>query len=211
MSRPEIGVEHLHAFRVLKLLRDPKADDREIEEMIGRDVGLAYKLLRMVNSSAVGGRDIWSIGHALRVLGRTQVVRWLSVLLVSDAGGGGVRGELTNLALIRARMCERFAEIAGVPKASGSLFLVGLLSVLDQLLEVPMRVVCDTMDLAPDLRNALLHRTDFYGSVLGLVDAFVSGRWAEVDDVAMALVIEPVALQPLYLDALEWVASHQEP
>ena len=106
-------------------------------------------------------------------------------------------------------MCERFAEIAGVPKASGSLFLVGLLSVLDQLLEVPMRVVCDTMDLAPDLRNALLNRTDFFGSVLRLVDAYVSGRWAEVDDVAMALVIEPVALQPLYVDALEWASSHR--
>lgn len=209
LSRAEIGVEHLQAFRVLKLLRDPNGDDREIEEMIGRDVGLSYKLLRMVNSSAVGARDIWSIGHALRVLGRSQVARWLSVLLVSDTGTVGVRAELTHVALVRARMCERLADIAGVPKASGSLFLVGLLSVLDQLLEVPMSVLCDSMDLAPDLRNALLHRTDFFGSVLRGVEAYVSGRWAEVEEVAGTLGIKAAALQPLYLDALEWATSHR--
>ena len=48
------------------------------------DVALSYKLLRMVNSAAMGGRDIWSIGHALRLLGRAQIARWLGILLVTD-------------------------------------------------------------------------------------------------------------------------------
>lgn len=209
LSRREVSVEHLQAFRVLKLLRDPKSDDREIEELIGRDVGLSYKLLRMVNSSAIGGRDIWSIGHALRVLGRSQVARWVSVLLVTDTGTTGVRAELTHLALVRARMCERLAEPVGVPKAAGSLFLVGLLSVLDQLLEVPMRVLCDSMDLAPDLRNALVDRSEFFGAVLRLVESYVAGQWTDVDSLARSFGIEPPALHPVYLDALQWATSHR--
>ena len=101
--------------------------------MLRRDVALSYKLLRMVNSAAIGGRDIWSIGHALRLLGRDQVARWLGLLLVTDGAKDGVRAELMNLALVRARMCELLADASGVPRARGPLFLVGMLSVLDQL------------------------------------------------------------------------------
>jgi len=209
LSHREIGVAHLLAFRVLKLLRDPRADDREIEAMIQSDVGLSYKLLRMVNSAAMGGRDLWSIGHALRLLGREQVARWLSVLLVSDAGTDGVRAELTHLALVRARMCEQLAGLAGVPRAGGSLFLVGMLSVLDQLLEMPMAALCDTVDIAPDLRSALLHRADFLGAALRLVESYVDGQWAEVQTVATTLGVAAAALQPLYLEALEWATSQQ--
>lgn len=207
LSRRDIGMKHLQAFRVLKLLRDATADDRDIEALIQADVGLAYKLLRMVNTAAVGGRDIWSIGHAIRILGREQLARWLSVLLVTDAGATGVRAELTNLAVVRARMCEGVASLTGVPRAGGSLFLVGLLSVLDQLLEVPMDVLCDTMDLAPDLRNALLHRTDFFGVTLRLIEDYVSGRWVDIDSLAGTVGIASPALQPLYLDALQWSAA----
>ena len=110
-------------FRVLKLVRDPNAGDQEIEELIQRDVGLSVKLLRIVNSASVGGREIWSIGHALRLLGREQVGRWLTVLLVSDGASDGVRAELTQLALLRARMCELLAEEVGLRQARGPLFL----------------------------------------------------------------------------------------
>ena len=206
-ARKEIGVEHLQAFRVLKLLRDPKSDDREIEAKIQSEVGLSYKLLRMVSSAAVGGREIWSIGHALRVLGREQVARWLSVLLVSETGDAGVRAELMQLALVRARMCEGLADLAGVSRARGSLFLVGLVSVLDQLLEVPMPTLCDAMDLAPDLRKALLQRADFFGSGLHLVEAYVAGQWSDVESLAPTLSVAPAALQPLYLEALQWATS----
>jgi len=205
--RRDVGVDQLRAFRVLRLLRDPKSEDRDIEALVQGDVGLAYKLLRMVNNAAMGGREIWSIGHALRLLGREHLARWLSVLLVSDTGSTGVRAELAHLALVRARMCECVATLVGVPRAAGSLFLVGMFSVLDQLLEVPMADLCAAADLAPDLRNALLHRTDLLGSALGLVEAYVSGRWDDVEAAAAPLGVVAASLQPLYLDALGWAAS----
>jgi EAL and modified HD-GYP domain-containing signal transduction protein len=209
LPRREIGVEQLNAFRVLRLLHDTSADDRDIEALIGADVALSFKLLRMVNTAGVGGHDIWSIGHALRLLGRDQMARWLSVLLISDTGTTGVRRELVDLALVRAHICERVADLVGVPRAGGSLFLVGLLSVLDQLLETSMTALCDAVDLAPDIRNALLHRADFFGSALRLVEAYVSGVWDEVETVSATLGISPATLQPIYLDALQWSISHR--
>ncbi|HVX41493.1 MAG TPA: HDOD domain-containing protein [Gemmatimonadaceae bacterium] len=209
LTRRDLPIEHVMTFRLLKMVRDPRSGDAEIEDVLRRDVALSYKLLRMVNSAAVGGRDIWSIGHALRLLGREQVARWLGLLLVTDSAKDGVRGELVHLALVRARMCEMMADAAGVPRARGPLFLVGMLSLLDQLLETPMPLLADTMELAPDVRNALLQRADFYGAVLGLVEAYEQGAWDQVDALAQNVGVSPVALPPLYLEALAWATEQQ--
>lgn len=209
LVRRDLPVEHLMTFRLLKMVRDPRAHDLEIEDVLRRDVALSYKLLRMVNSAAIGGRDIWSIGHALRLLGREQIARWLGLLLVTDSVKGGVRGELMHLALVRARMCELLADASGIPRARGPLFLVGMLSVLDQLLETPMDMLCDSMELAPDVRGALLAREDFYGAVLGLVEAYEQGWWDQVDALAGAVGVSPVQLAPMYIDALSWATEQQ--
>lgn len=208
VKRRDIGIEHISTFRLLKMVRDPGADDREIEELLRRDVALSYKLLRMVNSAAVGGRDIWSIGHALRLLGREQIARWLALLLVTDGGREGVKAELMHLALVRARMCELLAVEAGVPRARGSLFLVGMISLLDRLLDTPMETLAKSMELAPDLQAALLHRADFYGQILRLVEAYEVGSWNEVDELAPSLDVAPVALTTTYLEALAWATEH---
>ncbi|MGH7619540.1 MAG: EAL and HDOD domain-containing protein [Gemmatimonadaceae bacterium] len=209
LTRRDLPIEHVLTFRLLKMVRDPKTRDTEIEDLLRRDVALSYKLLRMVNSAAVGGRDIWSIGHALRLLGRDQVSRWLGLLLVTDGKTDGVRAELMTVSLVRARMCELLADASGVPRARGPLFLVVMLSVLDQMLETPMELLADSMELAPDIRAALLDRQDFYGAVLSLIEAYEQGWWDQVDALAGAVGVSPVALSPLYIDALTWASEHQ--
>jgi EAL and modified HD-GYP domain-containing signal transduction protein len=212
LTQHDLPIQHVLAFRLLKLVRDPAATDSEIEDLFRRDVALSYKLLRMVNSGSGGGRDVWSIGHALRLLGRDRVARWLGLLLVTDGvKKSGVHTELMNLSLARARMCELLGDASGVPRARGPLFLIGMLSVLDQLLETPIEVLADSMELAHDIRVALLKREDYYGIVLALVEAYEQGRWESVDALAGSLGISTVSLAPLYLDALAWAAEHQRP
>ena len=211
LTRRDLPIEHIATFRLLKMMRDTKTSDSEIEEVLKHDVALSYKLLRMVNSAAIGGRNIWSIGHALRLLGRDYVIRWLSLLLVTNGYGDGVRGELIHLALFRARMCELLADAAGVPRARGPLFLIGMFSVLDQLLETPMETLADSMELAPDIRLALLHRQDFYGATLSLVECYERGLWDRVDSIAESLSVPTVDLPAMYLTALAWATDQQSP
>ncbi len=208
LTRRDIPIEHMNTFRLLKMVRDPRTVDIEVEDVLRRDVALSYKLLRMVNSAAVGGRDIWSIGHALRLLGRDQVARWLGLLLVTDGSREGVRAELMSLALVRSRMCELLADESGVPRARGPLFLIGMLSVLDQLLEIPMQTLIDSIELAPDLRSALLTREDYFGSVLALVEAYEMGRWSRVESIGGSIGVSSSALAPLYLKSLAWATEH---
>lgn len=208
LSQRDVDIEHLNAFRILRLLRDGAANDQEIEALIQGDVALSYKLLRMVSSAATGAREVWSIGHALRILGREEIARWLAILIVTDGVRGGVREELIHLALLRARMCELLADLLGVSRSRGSLFLVGMLSVLDQLLEIPMEDLCAAMDLAPELRKALIHRGDFFGATLRLVERYGEGRWADVDALCARLPVDPQALVPTYLTALDFANTN---
>jgi EAL and modified HD-GYP domain-containing signal transduction protein len=197
-------------FQLLKMVREPKTSDNEIEEVLKHDVALSYKLLRMVNSAAVGGRNIWSIGHALRILGRDPIARWLGMLLVTDTKNvDAARAELIHLALFRARMCELLAEAASVPRAKGPLFLVGMFSVLDRLLETPMDTLVETMEFAPDVKLALLSRGDFYGAALSLVEAYERGEWDKVDALADSLGLGTIALPPMYLTALSWATEQR--
>jgi EAL and modified HD-GYP domain-containing signal transduction protein len=143
------------------------------------------------------------------VLGRERLVIWLGLLLVTDGAHGGVRTELITLSLVRARMCELLANASGIPRAHGPLFLVGILSALDQLLETPMDVLADALDLSSDFRTALLQRDDYFGTVLRLVEAYEQGMWDHAGDLAGSIGVDMVSLSPLYLDSLAWANEQQ--
>lgn len=210
LVRHDMPVAHVHTYRLLKRLRDPHSSDAEVEALLKADVTLTYKLLRIVNSAAMGGREIWSIGHAIRLLGREALARWVTLLLLSDIGDNGVTRELTRMAMARARHCELLAAEAGIARAGQSLFLVGLLSLLDQLLDTPMDELIARMELAPDVRDALLYRADFFGEVLALVEAHEQGDWEAASALATSLGIADECVSAHYISALGW-ASEQDP
>lgn len=204
VARRDISVDHVQAFRLLKSIRDPNAADSAIEDAFRRDLALTYKLLRLVNSASVGGRDIVTIGHAIRLVGREALYRWLSLLLVSSIAERGVELEIANLSLTRARLCERIAEEYGIRQARGPLFMVGLFSMLDVLLAIPMSELVARLELATDVGRALVGREDFYGATLALVESYERGSWTEVGTRCLEVGIAPDMLPALYTEALQW-------
>src|SRR5690606_28979400 len=180
-----------------------------IEAAFRTDLSLSYKLLRMVNSAAVGGRGIESIGHAIRLLGRESLFRWLALLLVTTVSESELDGEMVHTALLRARLCELLAPHIGRPAAADSLYIVGLISVFDALLGIPMHELVVEMALSADIRSALLDRSGPFGPVLSLVETYDAGRWDQVLDRCKAMGVEPAELASLYLSSLSWVNEQQ--
>ncbi len=208
LSRKELPVAQLAVMRLMNLVRDPDASDHRIIEVFRTDLSLSYKLLRIVNSASFGGRGIESIQHALLLVGRAELYRWLSLLFIASmAGKSGLDQELTRSAVMRARMCELLAEESGRRDSAGSLFLVGLFSRLDALLKAPMAEVVGKLDLSEEVTNALLDRTGPLAAPLVLVDAYETGEWDAVVQRAEELGIQPGAIPPMYLDALAWSAE----
>ncbi len=210
LVRRDVPLSHLQTFRLLKMLRTAEAPDVDIEALLRGDVGLTYKLLRIVNSAAMGGREIWSIGHAMRLMGREALARWVALLLLSDIDDSGVANELTRTALTRARLCELLSIDSAIRTAGPSLYLMGLLSPLDQLLAMPMEELVVEMELAPDVRAALLSRSGYFGEVLSLVESYEQGDWEATNALAASLGVSSELLATRYVESLAW-ATAQDP
>ncbi len=144
--------------RICQLLNDLGADQdtARIAQDIRADVPVTYRLLRYVNSPALGlSHSIDSIPQAVMLLGRNELYRWLSVTLLSSAHGRPASQALQEISLARARLLEILAREHGrdPPEA---LFTVGLLSVMDVMLQMPLAEALQPLRLGEAARSALL-------------------------------------------------------
>lgn len=217
LSRRDLSTESVAVVHLMNLLGDMNATERQIEEAFRSDPGLSYKLLRMVNSAALGGRGVTSIQHALRLLGREPLHRWISMLLVAESRDGtGVRNELIKSSLFRGRLCELIGDqirgpaCPGVPMA-GTLFLMGLFSRIDILLKIRMEELVKKVDLSEITTNALLWRSGKGGEILTAVEAFEDGEWEVTERVLAELGFDSNEIMNLYLESLAWARDRMNP
>lgn len=207
VARRDLQASHGALVELLNKLRDATVRDQELEACFQRDLPLSYKLLRIVNSAALGRREVWSIGHAIRLLGRDALYQWLSLLLLGGGASSGVRGELSRASLARGRFCELMGAAAGVPRAGPSLFITGFFSLLDVVLGVPMQELVSQLDLASDVRAALLDRDDFFGAVLMLAEAYEEGDWPTVLVRVVDVGVDPADMPALFRESLAWAKA----
>ncbi|HVX41896.1 MAG TPA: HDOD domain-containing protein, partial [Gemmatimonadaceae bacterium] len=208
LTKADVSAGQLAIMRLMNLLQDPATTDAELEAAFQADVALCYKLLRIVNAAAVGGRGVSSIAHAIRLVGREMLHRWLSVILVASLGRkGDVTRELAVAAITRARMCELVALNATEPRNVGSAFIVGLLSLLDTLLEMPMETIVARLELSDEIRGALLRAAGPLGTPLKLVEAYEQARWDATRDLASETGVSDDVLPKIYLDAVKWATE----
>ena len=196
----KVPVGEMGTLVSLAAMQSGSATIEELEQVIDRDVGLSVKLLRYINSAYVGLRgNITSIRQAVMMLGSRGVSRW--ALLVALTGGPSTPRELSVMGLTRARMCELLGsdrdDVAG-----DQLFTVGLLSVADALLDVPLETIVEELPLADEVGAALLRRDGPAGSIL---DAVVSYERGDFD--AASLVAHSRGIASSYRDALGWAVQ----
>lgn len=212
-SRPEplpaaeIPTSTAAALRLMGLARDPSTPERELERVISADPGITYQLLRIVNSAALGGRGITSIPHALRLVGRDNVIRWLALAsATSRTGKRGADDELIRQAVQRARFCEQLAlPRTGLDK--GTLFLMGLFSLLDAVFRMPMSEVLERVNLSDDVKQALLDRTGKYADPLVIVESYELGLWEMAGEAAGNIGLDPATLPTIYSECVKWAAE----
>ena len=169
-----ITANRLALLQVVAALQRPDVELSDVEQLIARDVALSFRMLRYVNSAYFGLRgDVRSIGQALALLGVENARRWATLSVLASVDDKPT--ELTLTALTRARFCELAGEELGL--ASGAeLFTLGLFSVIDALMDTPMQDVVDSLPLADDMREALVHRSGPLGELLDAAQAREQGE-----------------------------------
>ncbi|HEY3765542.1 MAG TPA: HDOD domain-containing protein [Gaiellales bacterium] len=199
MAGRRIGAAQPTVLNLLNALSRPDVTIEELEALIIQDVGLSVTLLRYMNSAAIGlGRRISSIREAIVYLG-TETIRSFTYL-VSLTAASQAPPELARIGMIRARMMELLAGSLGPADAPTS-FTVGLLSVADALLTVPMAVLLEELDeLDVRVKRALTGREGDLGVQLRWVESYERGRPDEID----AAGVSPMLMRDAYLRAVAW-------
>ncbi len=183
-SQPElIGGQRLQenqrvVLQLLAALNRPDADIDEIETLITQDAGLSYKILRFINSAAIGiPRKIDSIGQAVVYVGLRRIRAWVNLLVM--AGLEERPEDHYLMALVRAHLCERLVTLRSPDRGYG--FLIGLLSILDLLLSRPLDEILPELSLAEEISQALLAKQGIAGEALQCALQVEAGEWHRVD------------------------------
>ena len=190
--------------RVLRLLSRDSLDFYEVEQLIKSDPALCFRLLRYLNSAAFCfQREIHSILEAVSLLGEAEMRKWL--FLMSVVLGGRSNPELVILALIRARFAEGLESYIHIP--GSQLFFLGLLSLMDAILELPLRVITEQIAIPREIRSALLGEPGRARDCFDLVCSYERANWGECDRISKRWQIPKAALAEQYLAALAWSQS----
>jgi EAL and modified HD-GYP domain-containing signal transduction protein len=200
---PRVTLDRLTSLEILAKLQDPHVSLNDLDELLRRDVVLGYKLMRLVNSLSTGfTHKVDSLRQAAAVLGLHTIKSWLT--LVSIGGLGHPPRELIRTALLRAKMCELLASEQGAGTQE-KFYTVGLFSVLDAMLGIPMERVVTELPLADELSGALLSFEGTLGGALKCVIAYERGQWCDVH----WLGLERHQISDAYFKAVNWVEDAQ--
>jgi c-di-GMP-related signal transduction protein len=194
----------LNYLRLLAELNRPETDMRRLEEVVKQEASMTFRLLRRVNSAAFGFRlETSSLRHALVLLGAHEIRTCATVWAMADMARD-VPSELVVASTLRARLCELLAPFAQISDRAIDLFLVGMFSSLDAILEQPMERILQSLPLGGDIRDALLGGRNQLRGVLDCVIAYEQGLWDRASDSALAAGIPVKEIPTCYLEAVEW-------
>jgi len=200
----------LQFLRILNELHRPELDFQKLADLLKREPGLSYKLLRFVNSAWFGLRSpVESLQRALVALGEDAARKWLSVLTMANLASDHPT-ELATSTLVRARFFELLSQEAGLAHLRDDCFLVGMFSLLDAMLGRPLAELVEGLNLHGQITRTLLdrpHPTDKLPPLWKLVLAYERGDWDTLGAAAPALGLQPQTLTGCYAEAVKWADS----
>ncbi len=204
LSRHDIPANKLNYLLVLQAANRTVLDLGEVTARIKAEASLSYRLLRYLNSPAFFlVSDVHSIPHALTLLGERGIRRWVSLVTIACMGEGKPQ-ELIALPLIRARFCELLASPARMDDSANDLFLLGLLSSIDAILDMTMENVLNEIAIRQEIRNALLGEDNPLGRIFRIVLMYETGSWDQLDEAAARLGVHGDAIPDLFIQAVDW-------
>ncbi|MFZ3215587.1 MAG: HDOD domain-containing protein [Candidatus Acidiferrales bacterium] len=204
LSRKDIPANQVNHLQVLQAVNRAQMDVAEVSERIKAEPTLSFRLLRYLNSPVFPLIvEVRSIPHALALLGERGTRKWVSLIAVTCLAGGKP-AELVSLPLIRARFCELLAPGAGLADSANDLFLLGLLSTMDAILDMRMAEVLKEIAIREEIRDALLGKANELRDIFEFALHYERGCWKEIGPSAARLGICEDAIPSLYVESVEW-------
>ena len=199
-------INHLGVSNLIKLinLTIKESSFKEIDDFLKTDPSLSEQLLKYINSIGIEEiSEVHSFEHALSIMGYGRLFKWLTVLF-STTKQDDLSDMVSKKAIIRSRFMELLGEVYLGEKEGEKCFVVGMFSLLDTILNVPLKVAVESMDLEKEMTIGLLERKGKYAVLLGLVEALERNDWIEVLATAKAIKIPEKMIHEKYNDSVDW-------
>ncbi|MCU1302086.1 MAG: hypothetical protein JWQ87_2370 [Candidatus Sulfotelmatobacter sp.] len=201
----EIPKNRVNYLRLLQAISHDELELEVIDGIIKGEASLCYRLLRYLNSASFGfSSEIHSVKHGLSILGEREVRRW--VRMVATLGAGQDKpSDLVLSAMVRARYCELLG--AKIPHGESDLFLVGLLSLMDAILEMPMGLVLEGISLDRETRAVLLGQKSQLDPLYRLMLSQEIADWPKLSELCAQLKLPESIATECHWKAMEWARA----
>lgn len=203
-GRHEVSALQVNQLNLINLVQDENFEFSSVTRIIERDPKITVDLLRLVNSPYYGHRyKIKSINQAVTMLGQDEARKWITTAVAKQLGVEKP-GELTRLSLVRAKFCESIAEKFHLKEDAQSLYLLGLFSVLDAILELPMDEALKMVHVSDAITEALVEQKGEYYPVYDFLLQYETASWKTVCRTLILNDIKTEDVYNAYVEALCW-------
>ena len=187
---------------LMNLVNSENFELSEVADVIGRDPALTVSLLKMVNRMTVNS-GITTIRHAAAMLGQKEMRKWINTAVVKELYSDKPN-ELTRLSLLRAKFSEYLASAFNMKMKQEELFLMGLFSVLDIILEKPMEEALGMVKVSAEISNALVRGEGPLATILNLITQYEIANWQEVTRILLLANVDVAVINDCYRKTLQW-------
>lgn len=204
VTKGETNVAPLKAnyIELLNIVNVNDYDLTKAADIVGRDTALTLSMLKMVNKFARNS-EITSIRHAAAMLGQKELKRWIRTAVVNELYADKP-SEIMRLSLIRAKFAENLAKNFDLAMKSEELFIMGLFSILDVILEKPMSEALMDVHVSKDVYEALVDKTGKLSVVYEFIEQYEVANWSEISRQMLLHKIDMKDVYNAYVDALVW-------
>lgn len=209
LAGQKLGQSQAALMRLMALVLQD-AETSQLEDALKQQPGLAFNLLRLTNSVATGVRmKVTSLRHAITVLGRRQLQRWLQLVIYTNPDGKDFPSPLMHLAATRGRLIELLAARIkpGDKDFEGHAFLTGIMSLMPALLGTPMSNVLQGLPLESSVTEALLNRSGDLGAMLSLAESLENHDTESSRMLAQRLGLVASTVNSSLAQALAWAGN----
>ena len=189
----EIAPLKINYMQLMSLVNNSDFELTQAADIIGRDTALVVELLKLVNRIAVNS-EVTSIRHAAAILGQKELKRWLNTVITKELCADRPN-EIARLSMLRAKFAECLAPYYGLQMKASELFLMGLFSIIDIILSLPMEEALKKVNVSKEITDALLYHKGDLAKIYDLMMSYENADWQEV---FRQLIVDNVSEDSVY-------------
>ena len=203
IGHKEISPLKANSIKLMNVVQDVNFDIHLVSKIVQKDTSLAISLVSLVNSQLISGQKIHTIAQAAAMLGQVELRKWVSTA-ASATLSADKPNEINKLSLVRAKFAEELAPLFNLEDDAQSLFLMGLFSVLDVVLDRSIEEALEVISVADNIRNALVYDKGPYFLLYEFILYYEMADWTSVSRLVIVYNLDVEKLYDAYIHTLEW-------